>query len=203
MILEFLSPFEFKPIRLRLYDFTDAKTGVVKNKVAPGHERSIRIPTSAFNNESSEFLKNSLPSLSVARVSAELSKDRQILLESNLVSFDVERGLQSLSKDRPTVKGRVHTGKPPKLGIEGCCGLGCNGCLMFWNDPKYTKARENMKSRLIGEKLWVFVPKKTESLYRMSVKYQKISIQNHSTCNLVYITVLLNPSILLTNQLFH
>ncbi len=147
VILEFLSPFEFKPIRLRLYDFTDAKTGVVKNKVAPGHERSIRIPTSAFNNESSEFLKNSLPSLSVARVSAELSKDRQILLESNLVSFDVERGLQGLSKDRPTVKGRVHTGKPPKLGIEGCCGLGCNGCLMFWNDPKYTKARENMKSR--------------------------------------------------------
>ena len=34
--------------------------------------------------------------------------------------------------------------KVPTKEIEkdSCCGKGCNGCLIFWNSPKYAKARD-------------------------------------------------------------
>lgn len=35
--------------------------------------------------------------------------------------------------------------KSPRFGVEGCCGKGCNGCLVFWHAPEYTKAREVLK----------------------------------------------------------
>jgi len=38
----------------------------------------------------------------------------------------------------------------PRLGLDGCCGLGCNGCLMFWNEPKFEGARAKLKARGIG-----------------------------------------------------
>ncbi|MBT3307156.1 MAG: hypothetical protein HN377_11835, partial [Alphaproteobacteria bacterium] len=80
-------------------------------------------------------------------------EDRQTLLEGNLISLDMESGLRDNSDARPTVKGKAHAGKAPTLGLDSCCGLGCNGCLMFWNDPKYAKARETLKTRKIGEML--------------------------------------------------
>ena len=43
--------------------------------------------------------------------------------------------------------------KSARIGMEGCCGKGCNGCLIFWNDDKYAKARELMKKKKIGEML--------------------------------------------------
>lgn len=153
VILEFLSPGQMEPVRLRLYEFENAQSGEITEKVAPGQGRSIRIPASAFHNEDPDDLKSLLPPLSVARMETELSEDRQTLLEGNLVSLDMESGLRDKATDRPTLKGRAHTGKAPTLGLESCCGLGCNGCLMFWNDPKYAKARETLKSKKIGEML--------------------------------------------------
>ncbi|MBL4831918.1 MAG: hypothetical protein JKY55_18810, partial [Aliivibrio sp.] len=41
----------------------------------------------------------------------------------------------------------------PKLGLDGCCGRGCNGCLMFWNDPAYAKARVLMAGKKQGQLL--------------------------------------------------
>jgi putative protease len=40
-----------------------------------------------------------------------------------------------------------------RTGTSGCCGRGCNGCLMFWHDPAYAKGRELMKQKKLGEKL--------------------------------------------------
>src|SRR5690606_9785498 len=37
--------------------------------------------------------------------------------------------------------------RPPKLGALGCCGLGCNGCLPFWNDEKYARARATLAQK--------------------------------------------------------
>ena len=31
--------------------------------------------------------------------------------------------------------------KTPRIGMEVCCCKGCNGCLIFWHDPTYEKAR--------------------------------------------------------------
>ena len=153
VILEFLSPGQMEPVRLRLYQFENAKNAEITEKVAPGQGRSIRIPAAAFHNEDLGDLKTLLPPLSVARMETELSEERKALLEGNLISLDIESGLRESSDERPTIKGRAHTGKAPSLGLDSCCGLGCNGCLMFWNDPKYAKARDTLKTKKIGEKL--------------------------------------------------
>lgn len=44
--------------------------------------------------------------------------------------------MQRFFKQKQVIK------KGPKMGLEGCCGKGCNGCRLFWFDPKYAKARE-------------------------------------------------------------
>jgi putative protease len=61
--------------------------------------------------------------------------------------------LRDSSEQRPTLKGRAHVGKAPTLGLDSCCGLGCNGCVMFWHDDKYAEARKKLASRKIGEML--------------------------------------------------
>ncbi len=43
--------------------------------------------------------------------------------------------------------------KTARLGIEGCCGRGCNGCMIFWNDPEFEKARVLMAKKKQGEML--------------------------------------------------
>jgi putative protease len=43
--------------------------------------------------------------------------------------------------------------KTPRVGLEGCCGKGCNGCMMFWHDPLYAKAREILGKKKQGEML--------------------------------------------------
>ena len=152
-VIEFLGPKEIEPIRLRLYEFENAANGDISDKANPGQGRSIRIPAALFHNEDPATLKSMLPALTVGRTEAILSEERQALLQGNLMSMDMERGLRDGSEARPTLKGRAHTGKTPALGLDSCCGLGCNGCLMFWNDPKYEKARETLKAKKIGQML--------------------------------------------------
>ena len=41
--------------------------------------------------------------------------------------------------------------KKPKMGIEACCGRGCNGCLIFWYDLKFKKQRQLIKTKKLGE----------------------------------------------------
>jgi len=152
-VVEFLGPNDIEPIRLRLYEFVDATSGKVTEKASPGQGRAVRIGASLFHNEDSANLKRMLPPFSVGRTEAVLNEERQALLQGNLMSMDVERGLRDGSEARPTLKGRAHTGKTPAQGLDSCCGLGCNGCLMFWNDEKYEKARETLKAKKIGQML--------------------------------------------------
>ncbi|HER26471.1 MAG TPA: peptidase U32 [Rhodospirillales bacterium] len=152
-VVEFLPPGRFQVIRLRLYQFIDAHSGDVLEKVSPGQGRAIRIPARLFDREDPGSLKTMLPAQSVARTEANLSNARQSLLQRNQISLDQERGLRGPGETLPTLKGRAHTGKAPVLGLDACCGLGCNGCLMFWNDAKYASARATLKSQKIGEKL--------------------------------------------------
>jgi putative protease len=42
------------------------------------------------------------------------------------------------------------TFRTPRLGIEGCCGRGCNGCLYFWHHSRYERARQLLKSKKQG-----------------------------------------------------
>jgi len=152
-VIEFLAPAQVEPVRLRLYEFINAKNGQVMDRAHPGQGSAIRIPAALFHNEDLSALQDLLPPMTVGRTEAVLSEDRQALLQGNLMSMDVERGLRDGSESRPTLKGRAHSGKAPALGLESCCGLGCNGCTMFWHDDKYAKARETLAAQKIGEKL--------------------------------------------------
>jgi len=149
-VLEFLPPGQMEPIRLRLYEFVIAKNGFITDRANPGEGNAIRISASLFHSENLDEIKELLPPLTIARTEAVLSEDRQALLQGNLMSMDVERGLRDGTEDRPTLKGRAHSGKAPALGLDSCCGLGCNGCTMFWHDDKYAKARESLASKKIG-----------------------------------------------------
>ena len=48
---------------------------------------------------------------------------------------------------------RTRVSNTPRHGLDGCCGRGCNGCLIFWHDPHYEKARKILKGKKIGEML--------------------------------------------------
>lgn len=152
-VVEFLAPGRIEPVRLRLYEFTRASDGQVSDKANPGQGNAIRLSADLFHAEDPSTLKALLPALTVGRTEAVLSEERQALLQGNLIAMDVERGLRDSTDDRPTLKGRAHTGKTPALGLESCCGLGCNGCTMFWFDDKYAPARDALKAKKIGEKL--------------------------------------------------
>jgi len=152
-VIEFLPPGQLEIIRLRLYEFVDGKSLAVSGKANPGQNNTIRISKGLFHNEDMAELEQLLPPFSVGRTEARLDQDRQDLLQSNLIAMDIERGLKQQGDTRPTLKGRTHTGKTPAIGLDSCCGLGCNGCLMFWNDDKYAVARETLKTKKIGVKL--------------------------------------------------
>ncbi|MCR4377497.1 MAG: U32 family peptidase [Rhodospirillales bacterium] len=153
VVIEFLPPGRIEPVRLRLYEFVNADTGESSDKANPGLGNAIRIAAAQFHNEDLKTIQELLPPMTVGRIEAVLSDDRQALLQNNLMAMDVERGLREGHESRPTLKGRAHTGKSPALGLESCCGLGCNGCTMFWHDEKYAKAREALSAKKIGEKL--------------------------------------------------
>jgi len=163
-VIEFLPPHEIEPIRLRVYDLEDAKTGEVSDKVNPGQGKAIRIPIRVFDQEDTDSLKRRLPALTVGRRETPMSEEERVSRLSEIRAQELERGLISEEEyraimDDPELLGKrismkANTGhRSPKQGLASCCGKGCNGCLMFWQDDKYAKAREKMKEKKIGEML--------------------------------------------------
>jgi len=152
-VLEFLPPGRLECIRLRLYDFENAATGERTQKISAGEQRSIRIPWSAFHRENTAELKSLLPPLCVARKAKVLNDDQAEQVANNRLAQQVELGLLSIESLRAarTTNPRGPQLKPPRLGAEGCCGLGCNGCLPFWKDDKFARARERLAAGRDGQ----------------------------------------------------
>jgi putative protease len=79
----------------------------------------------------------------------------------------VVQGIEASGTDRPKAYersrdklvdaigegGEERRHKTNRVGVEGCCGRGCNGCLMFWQDPQYEKARGELLKRKQGAQL--------------------------------------------------
>lgn len=152
-VLEFLPPGQLESIRLRLYEFISAETGASLEQITAGEKRAVRIPRSAFHAENELELESILPPQTVIRKAKVLTAEQTSQLAQNRTSQRVELGLvdaASLTK-RPVTKPAGGPVKAPKLGAEGCCGLGCNGCLPFWNDEKYEKARAQLVASKRGK----------------------------------------------------
>jgi putative protease len=145
-ILEFLPPGRLDCVRLRLYEFENAATGERSEKISAGEHRAIRIAWSAFHSENLDELKRLVPPLTVVRKAKVLSAEETEQLARNRTAQQVELGrVPAGLSQAPQFTSPIDTaGKPRRLGADSCCGLGCNGCLPFWNDDKYTEPRERL-----------------------------------------------------------
>ncbi|MEZ5759115.1 MAG: U32 family peptidase C-terminal domain-containing protein [Emcibacteraceae bacterium] len=160
-VLEFISPYSRETMFLRIYEFYDVNKGQTVEVVNAGQKPLIRIPFSWFDQESEELIRQ-FPELSVVRKERPLTQEQWDRLKFDKEGSKIEQGFGSekryfelrdrlVASTEDARKDRKF--KTPRIGVEGCCGRGCNGCLIFWNDPAYAKARELMKSKKQGEML--------------------------------------------------
>jgi putative protease len=140
-VLEFLIPNSLEVIRLKMYEFIDAKNGKVKPKYSAGYTgAAIRIPASLFNNENVEELKEKIVPFTVARRFEGQAPHHQEMYEHNIEGLSKELGKKVETHEK------THS-------AEKCCGKGCNGCAVFWNSPEYAEKREELRKKKIGEML--------------------------------------------------
>ncbi|MCP4445825.1 MAG: peptidase U32 [Myxococcales bacterium] len=133
-----------------------------KKVVSPGHDSLLRIPFSLFDQERSEQLASQFPVGSIIRKEKPLTEEQWDRLAFDKAGMRRERGesaegLITLRRDklRDSVDARDANRevKSRRVGTDGCCGKGCNGCLIFWHDSSYQKARELLATKKQGEML--------------------------------------------------
>lgn len=170
-VLEFVPPRSEDVIRLRLYEFeVVGRTGRVA-VLHPGTGLRLRIPFALFDQEEQSTLRQRLPVLTVIRkekplteaefARVKMDRDARRLETAGEVGTNADESRdQSLYQlHQLELRDALQTGaarKEPKfirMGNSGCCGKGCNGCLVFWHDPAYAKGRELMKEKKMGQRL--------------------------------------------------
>ena len=111
----------------------------------------MRIPFAWFHEEVVANFKEEFPEFTVVRKERNLGKDEIARLKLDRSAQQVEQGHADEASYQERRLGLIealateHEGKTfrsPRLGVEGCCGRGCNGCLHFWYDERYARARE-------------------------------------------------------------
>ena len=157
-VLELVPFGDHNPVLLRIYEFEDTKSGKITREegLNAGTIPLLRIPFEWFHEEDAESLREAFPPFTVVRKERNLSPDGIARLKLDKSAMQVEQG----SADEATYQERrlglidalatEHDGKTfrtPRTGSEGCCGRGCNGCLRFWYDDRYTRARELLKEK--------------------------------------------------------
>ncbi|KIC40681.1 peptidase U32 [Ruegeria sp. ANG-R] len=162
-VLDFVSPISRETVLLRVYDFERAQDGARLDVVHGSTKTVIRLPFTLFDHEDIDDLRARFPVYSVLR------KERALTDEHwSRIRFDkLVQGLETSGRDNPTAyarrrdelvdkigeDGNERRFKTNRIGTEGCCGKGCNGCLIFWQDEKYALAREVLSKRKQGEQL--------------------------------------------------
>ncbi|MTI16798.1 peptidase U32 [Rhodobacteraceae bacterium RKSG542] len=165
-VLEFMQPMSDQSVLLRIYEFEDAKTGAMSDVVQAGRQPTIRIPFSLFDQDDTADFKARFPENTVVRKETPLTSEEWNRLKLDRISERIEaRGEATEAQqgkyesqrekliDAIAEGNQDRTPKSPRLGIDGCCGRGCNGCMIFWEDPKFEKAREVLKTKKQGEML--------------------------------------------------
>ncbi len=167
-VLEFVTPGSLDVIRLRLYEFELEGRIEHQETVHPGQGRLLRIRYAQFEQEDQSTLRDRLPELTVIRKEKPLTETEaaRVRLDEEARRLELDSGCSSVSRDLSRyqlyqlglqdARQREDEHAEPKFvrsGHSGCCARGCNGCLIFWNDPAYAKGRELMKHKKMGEKL--------------------------------------------------
>ncbi|NDR55193.1 peptidase U32 family protein [Aliiruegeria sabulilitoris] len=163
-VLEFLPPDpKLETVLLRLYAFEIDGEGETMDVVHGSLGHRVFVPWSAFDREDPEAIRKAFPPMTIVRKEAMLPEDDWARIRLDKTAQKIELGengrekayrrqvkaLQETISDE-AVAQRAHSSR---TGVERCCGRGCNGCLMFWNDPEYARAREVLAARKHGELL--------------------------------------------------
>lgn len=165
-VLEFVPPPPANTYLLRLYDFIQLKHNdrveEITSIVNPGYKPLIKIPFTLFDQvESKEIIQN-ITKYTVLRKEKPLTETDLARIKLDLEAAKLEQGQDSdkkfKDKQQDLIKAKIANDleraiKSPRVGTEGCCGRGCNGCLIFWHDEKYAKARKLLKEKKLGEML--------------------------------------------------
>ena len=132
-----------------------------------GENYHCKVPYSAFDREDLEEIRSVLVPMTVLRKDRNLTEQHRQRVSLDIISRDVELG-EKAQDDYVQARDsliQVQKGDPipsrykaARLGKDGCCGKGCNGCLIFTHDPVYARARELYKKKKIGEKLEEHIP---------------------------------------------
>ena len=162
-VLDFVSPTSRETVLLRVYDFERASDGTRLDVVHGSTKTLIRLPFTLFDHEEIDDLRARFPVYSVLR------KERALTDEHwSRIRFDkLVQGLKTSGRDNTAAyarrrddlvekigqDGNTRRFKTNRVGTEGCCGKGCNGCLIFWQDDKYALAREVLSKRKQGAQL--------------------------------------------------
>ncbi len=162
-VLEFVSPISRNTVLLRLYEFESAKNGDKVSVVHGSGNNKIRIPFSLFDHEDIEDIKRRFPEFSVLRKERALTDEqwKRIRFDKLVQGLESQgkRNDKAYEKRRDELKEAVAEDqnerrfKTNRVGAEGCCGKGCNGCLIFWQDPIYERARQVLLDRKQGAQL--------------------------------------------------
>jgi len=166
-VLEFVPPAKYDPILLRLYNFNlvardENGEDKLVEVVNPGFKPKIKIFYKIFEQEDQAKIRMILQENTVVRKEKPLTQEEFERLKLDLEARKLEDNKGSEKKFKKLQEQLIHTKtenlenivlKTPRVGTEGCCGKGCNGCLMFWHDEKYSKARALLKQKKMGQML--------------------------------------------------
>ena len=159
-VLEFVPPNDRDTILLRLYEFEHAKTGEIRSVINGGHDSYFRVPFAVFDQEDLTTLKERIPPMTVLRKERSLTEVQWDRIKLDAETHAIEAGKGSVQaytnkrdrlRESQALRDTSLKVKTPRIGMEGCCGKGCNGCLMFWHDPSYARARELLAKKKQGE----------------------------------------------------
>ncbi|WP_197231518.1 U32 family peptidase [Novipirellula artificiosorum] len=170
-VLEFVPPRSEVPVRLRLYAFEIVGRQQTQEVVHAGQGLRLRVPLTRFDHEDRSTLRQRLPVLTVIRKEKPLTEAEHARVKLDRDARRLEAAERTDGKDsaeqdrsryalhqiqlRSALAKQAERAEPKfiRQGNPGCCGKGCNGCLVFWHDPAYAKGRELMQQQKFGERL--------------------------------------------------
>ncbi|TLP60383.1 peptidase U32 [Parasedimentitalea maritima] len=162
-VLEMVSPIARNTILLRAYDYEIAASGQRKDVVHGSTKSVIRLPFSLFEQEDQSDLRSNFPAFTVIRKERALSDEqwKRLQLDKTAQAMEVRdsTGETAYKRRRNALVEAIEADtnekrfKTNRVGTQGCCGKGCNGCLIFWQGDEYAVARDVLRKRKQGEQL--------------------------------------------------
>ncbi|NIZ59932.1 peptidase U32 [Sedimentitalea sp. CY04] len=162
-VLEMVSPIARNTILLRAYDYEIAASGARKDVVHGSTKSVIRLPFSLFEQEDINDLRTNFPAFSVIRKERALTDEqwKRLKLDKTAQAMEIKdsTGETVYKRRRDALVDAIEADtnsrrfKTNRVGTAGCCGKGCNGCLIFWQGDEYAVARDVLLKRKQGEQL--------------------------------------------------